>query len=35
MKDKNGNEIFEFQGNKYNFMVGFDEESKLLKLTKI
>ena len=35
MKDKNGNEIFEFQGNKYNFMVGFDEESKLLKLTMI
>lgn len=33
MKDKNDNEIFEFEGNRYNFRVGFDEESKLLKLT--
>ena len=35
MKDKNENEIFEFQDKKYNFKVGFDEESKLLKLTMI
>lgn len=35
MKDKNDNEIFEFQNRKYNFKVGFDEESKLLKLTMI
>lgn len=35
MKDKNDNEIFEFQNKRYNFKVGLDEESKLLKLSMI
>lgn len=33
MEEKN--KIFEFKNRKYNFKVGFDEESKLLKLTMI
>lgn len=35
MKNNDENKIFEFQNKKYNFKVGFDEESKLLKLTMI
>lgn len=33
MKDINGCEILEFEKKKYNLKVGFDEQSKLLKVT--
>ena len=35
MKDINDCEILEFENQKYNLKVGFDDDSKLLKITMI
>ena len=35
MKEKSEDKIFEYKNRKFKFKVGFDEESKLLKLTMI